>query len=47
MADKAARKSYTKPVLQKRRRLTDLAEGENIVITSGSVKKGGCFSNNR
>ena len=47
MADKAARKLYAKPVLQKRRRLTDITEVNNIVITGGPLEKGGCFSKNR
>ena len=46
MARKAARKSYTKPVLQKRGRLTDVAEGGNILVTLQTIK-GGCFSTNR
>jgi hypothetical protein len=46
MADKTARKPYVKPVLQKRQRLTDLAEGDNILVT-GVIVKGGCFSNTR
>lgn len=47
MTTKAARKTYTKPIVLKQRRLTDLAEGDNIVITGAIQGKGGCFSNNR
>ena len=47
MAQKAGRKPYSKPVLQKRRRLTDVAEGNNIIVTGPIGGKGGCFSNNR
>jgi hypothetical protein len=47
MSSKTARKPYRKPIVQKQRRLTDVAEGVNI-ITSGPIQgKGGCFSNNR
>jgi hypothetical protein len=46
MAAKTARKPYVKPVVQKRQRLTDLAEGDNILV-SGTITKGGCFSNKR
>ena len=41
-----ARKPYRKPIVQKQRRLTDVAEGGNVVV-SGPIVKGGCFSNNR
>ena len=46
MVGKPARKPYSKPVLQKRHRLTDVAEGGNLIVT-GVITKGGCFSNNR
>ena len=46
MAARSTRKPYAKPVLRKHRRLTEVAEGDNIVITGVTVK-GGCFSKNR
>lgn len=46
MVGETARKPYSKPVLQKRHRLTDVAEGGNVVVT-GVLIKGGCFSNKR
>ena len=48
MARHSTRKLYLRPVLRKQRRLTDLAEGVNILITGGKEEfKGGCFSNSR
>jgi hypothetical protein len=46
MARKCARKPYAKPVLQKRRRLVDVTEAGNVLVTGVSIK-GGCFSNKR
>jgi hypothetical protein len=46
VAGKTRAKPYAKPVLQKRHRLTDMAEGGNVVVT-GVLIKGGCFSNKR
>ena len=47
VAEKSARRPYAKPVLQKRRRLTDVTEASDTLITGGTLPKGGCFSNNR
>jgi hypothetical protein len=47
VAEKTTRKPYAKPVLQKRRRLTDVTEASDTLITGGTLPKGGCFSNNR
>ncbi len=48
MVKQPGRRRYAKPSLQRRRRLIESAEGNNIVITGGMTSiKGGCFSNNR
>jgi hypothetical protein len=47
MARESAKEPYVKPLLQRRRRLTDVTEGDSIVVTGAPQPKGGCFSNKR
>ena len=46
MTGRTAKKPYAKPIVQKRCRLTDIAE-QNVVVSGSLPPKGGCFSNNR
>ncbi len=48
MKTQVERKPYAKPIVSKRARLADVAEGDNILVSgTSSAPKGGCFSNRR